>query len=106
MTGNEIRKNLIDARDIYIREIKNELLGPGSEFEVPDADHELISSSPTSRYSVGILFPQGNLVEQDNDETVPLESDEEVQAGALSPYQGGRHQGQQQAGEALQVVLY
>ena len=78
MTGNEIRKNLIDARDIYIREIKNELLGPGSEFGVPDADHELISSSPTSRYSVGILFPQGNLVEQDNDETVPLESDEEV----------------------------
>ena len=78
MTGNEIRKNLIDARDIYIREIKNELLGPGSEFGVPDADHELISSSPTSRYSVGILFPQGNIVEQDNDETVPLESDEEV----------------------------
>lgn len=33
MTGNEIRKNLIDSRDIYIREIKNELLGPGSEFE-------------------------------------------------------------------------
>ena len=78
MTGNEIRKNLIDARDNYIREIKHELLGPGSEFGIPDADHELISSSPTSRYSVGILFPQGNLIEQDNDETVPLESEEEA----------------------------
>ena len=80
MTGNEIRKSLIEARDIYIREIKSELLGPGSEFDTPDAEHELISSSPTSRYSVGILFPQGNLVEQDNDETVPLEADEEVSA--------------------------
>ena len=73
MTGSEIRKEMISAREEYIGIIKAELLGPGSEFSLPDAEHELISSTPTSRYSVGILFPQGNEVSQDNDETVPIE---------------------------------
>lgn len=72
MNGSEIRKQLIDAREEYIKIIKSELLGPGSEFSLPDIEHELISSTPTSRYSVGILFPQGNQMNQDNDETVPL----------------------------------
>ena len=83
MTGNEVRQAMIDAREEYIDIIKSELLGPGSEFSLPDKEHELLSSTPTSRYSVGVLFPQGNLVQQDNDETVPLEeegtfTDEEV----------------------------
>ena len=72
MNEGEIRKQLIDAREEYIKIIKSELLGPGSEFSLPDIEHELISSTPTSRYSVGILFPQGNQMNQDNDETVPL----------------------------------
>lgn len=73
MTDNEIKRSMISAREEYINIIKSELLGPGSEFSLPDAEHELISSTPTSRYSVGILFPQGNEVNQDNDETVELE---------------------------------
>lgn len=73
MTGNEIRTQMIDARDEYIGLIKAELLGPGSEMSMPDFEHELISSSPISRYSVGVLFPQGNKVEQDNDETVEVD---------------------------------
>lgn len=73
MTGSEIRKEMISAREEYIGIIRAELLGPGSEFSLPDAEHELISSTPTSRYSVGILFPQGNEVSQDNDETVSIE---------------------------------
>lgn len=73
MTGSEIRKDMISALEEYIDIIKAELMGPGSEFSLPDAEHELISSSPTSRYSVGILFPQGNAINQDNDETVPTE---------------------------------
>lgn len=72
MNEGEIRIQLIDAREEYIKIIKSELLGPGSEFSLPDIEHELISSTPTSRYSVGILFPQGNQMNQDNDETVPL----------------------------------
>ena len=59
MTGSEIRKEMISAREEYIGIIRAELLGPGSEFSFPDAEHELISSTPTSRYSVGILFLQG-----------------------------------------------
>ena len=72
MTENELRHHLINARDEYIQTIKSEIMGPGSEFFVPDADHELISARPDSRYSVGILFPQGNQVNQDNEETLPV----------------------------------
>lgn len=75
MNSREIREQLIVARDEYINLIKSELMGPGSEFSVPDSEHELISSSPLSRYSVGILFPQGNKIEQDNDETVIVDED-------------------------------
>ena len=77
MTENELRRQMISARDEYIQAIKSEIMGPGSEFSVPDADHELISARPESRYSVGILFPQGNQVNQDNEETLPVSSLEE-----------------------------
>ncbi|WP_310603607.1 helicase-related protein [Anaerosporobacter sp.] len=78
MNGKDISENMIIARDEYISMIRAELLGPGSEFNIPDAEHELISSSPLSRYSIGILFPQGNHVEQDNDETMPIGEVEEA----------------------------
>ena len=75
MTNGEIKKELISAREKYIDEIKAELAGPGSEFSVPDLEHELISASPISRYSVGILFPQGDRVGLDNDEVDQKEDD-------------------------------
>ena len=75
MNNREIREQLILARDEYIGLIRSELMGPGSEFPIPDPEHELISSSPLSRYSVGILFPQGDMIEQDNDETVIIGED-------------------------------
>lgn len=75
MNDQEIREQLVAARDEYIQLIKNEIMGPGSEFSTPDKEHELISSSPLSRYSVGILFPQGDRIEQDNDETVIINED-------------------------------
>lgn len=77
MTESELRYRLIDARDEYIRTIKSEIMGPGSEFSVPDAEHELISARPDSRYSVGVLFPQGNQVDQDNEETISIPSPDE-----------------------------
>lgn len=80
MNGSDIRTQMIAAREEYIQTIKSELLGPGSEFSMPDAEHELISSTPTSRYSIGILFPQGNVVNQDNDETVPIGDSETPQS--------------------------
>lgn len=76
MTDDKIKTDMISAREQYIGMIKTELLGPGSEFSIPDAEHELISVSPTSRYYVGVLFPQGVAVEQDNDETMQQSDDD------------------------------
>lgn len=84
MTGNDIKKGMIAAREEYIGIIRSELLGPGSEFSVPDAEHEIISTTPISRYSVGILFPKGNLANQDNDETVPIEESESEESLAVA----------------------
>ena len=85
MTENELRHQLISARDEYIQTIKSEIMGPGSEFSVPDAEHELISARPDSRYSVGILFPQGNRVNQDNEETLPVSSLNEGAEDSVEP---------------------
>lgn len=75
MNSSEIREQMIVAREEYIKLIKAELLGPGSEFHIPDAENELISSTPLSRYSVGILYPQGNQFDHDNDENAKKSDD-------------------------------
>ena len=77
MTDKEIREDLLRTRDQYIDMIRAEIIGPGSEFDLPDRDHELISSNPVSRYSAGILFPQGNKNKQDNDETVEIDNEDD-----------------------------
>ncbi|WP_405348787.1 helicase-related protein [Ruminobacter amylophilus] len=64
--SNELKKQLIDARDKYIDLIKSELMGPGSELNAPDCEHELISTNPLSRYTVGILYPQIDVPGDDN----------------------------------------
>ena len=64
---------MLNARDTYIDLIKKELLGPGSEVSIPDAEHELISMSPHTRYSIGILFPRENKLNADNDESARTE---------------------------------
>lgn len=69
MERSAIQQEMLRARDEYIGIVKRELMGPGSEFSVPDPEHELISSSPNSRYTVGILFPKGSVSVQDNNET-------------------------------------
>lgn len=62
--GNEY----IAARKEYVERVKRELLGPGSEVSIPDEEHELISSSPNVRYSIGILFPQKQRMDRENDD--------------------------------------
>ena len=71
-----IRREMINARDEYISLIKSELLGPGSEVSIPDAEHELITNAPHKRYSMGILFPQENKINSENDESLKVESTE------------------------------
>ena len=65
MTGSEIRQTMISAREEYIGIIKDELLGPGSEFSLPDREHDVcrfeflsafeilaVDFSPEFRYAV------------------------------------------------------
>lgn len=63
----------IGVRKEYVEHVKKELLGPGSEVCIPDAEHELISSSPNVRYSIGILFPQKQCMVRDNDDATDEE---------------------------------
>ena len=65
----ETNRDLIEVRREYVEWIRCELLGPGSEISFPDREHELISIEPDKRYSIGILFPQENKMEQDIDDT-------------------------------------
>lgn len=58
----------LNARKEYVERIKKELLGPGSEVCIPDVERELISSSPSVRYSIGILFPQKQCIVRENDD--------------------------------------
>lgn len=67
----------IQAREDYIELIKKELLGPGSEISLPDEEHELISDSPNTRYSIGVLYPQGNKLNADNDDMSKVEPQDE-----------------------------
>ncbi|WP_028550011.1 helicase-related protein [Paenibacillus sp. UNC451MF] len=58
----------LKTRDDIVDELRKELLGPGSEFSLPDEDHEIITDLPEIRYSVGVLFPQKNIMNADNNE--------------------------------------
>ena len=60
------KKQLIDIRSTYCELIRRELLGPGSEVSIPDAEHELITSLPYQRYSVGVLYPQDAFPSEDD----------------------------------------
>jgi len=64
----------IDVRKEYVERVKRELLGPGSEVCIPDMEHEIISSSPSVRYSIGILFPQKQRLTKDNDDATDEEN--------------------------------
>jgi len=55
-------------REELMEEIVKEMLGPGSEIYDTSPETEIISDLPEVRYSVGILFPQKNLIDLDDDE--------------------------------------
>ena len=67
----------LSARDGYIARGKEELLGPGSELSIPDAEHELITNSPDVRYSIGILFPKNNKLNADSNDSSRVEESAE-----------------------------
>ena len=69
------KNDFFEVRNNYIDLIKKELLGPGSEISLPDEAHELISTRPDGRYSIGILYPQ----EQKNTADSDCTKDESLQ---------------------------
>lgn len=74
----DVKKHLIDVRDEYITLIRNELMGPGSEYSIPNAEHELITNAPEKRYSIGVLFPQDNTINSENTESMRVEESAET----------------------------
>ena len=76
----ETMREMLKTRDEYIDLIRRELLGPGSEISLPDEEHELISSDPYNRYSLGILFPRDWKMETKNDNAA-REGESEAEAG-------------------------
>ncbi|MBB3131307.1 hypothetical protein FHS19_006027 [Paenibacillus rhizosphaerae] len=79
-----MQDTLLDTREELFNQVKRELLGPGSEYSIPDEDHEIITDLPEIRYSVGVLFPQRNLINADNNqEATPMTADQEEDGGEL-----------------------
>ena len=70
--------DLVSIRKEFIKRIKRELLGPGSEISFPSEKEELISTSPDVRYSIGILFPRDTKLNADNDDTNRVEDSAEI----------------------------
>lgn len=59
-------QEFVDAREQLLKGLKDELIGPGSEDTGNDPEYELISESPSVRYTVGILFPQKHQFDVEN----------------------------------------
>ena len=77
--------NCVETREKILKELKRELLGPGSENICKSIEEEVITDSPIQRYSVGILYPQKNTVDENkgndfdkNNEQHEYEEDEEI----------------------------
>ena len=69
-----VKMDCIKARSEYIELVKSELMGPGSEVSIPDLEHELLSTSPDKRYSIGVLYTKYNKFKMDNNDTARVES--------------------------------
>lgn len=77
--------NCVETREKILEELKRELLGPGSENICKSIEEEVITDSPIQRYSVGILYPQKNTVDENkgndfdkNNEPYEDEEEEEI----------------------------
>ena len=75
---NKTKNEYIKARELLIEQVKTQVLGPGSEYNIPDKEHEIITDKPSNRYSCGILYPQEtNHVTKEREDELDLVADEE-----------------------------
>jgi hypothetical protein len=76
-----MKEQCIKVRKKIVEICRREMLGPGSEDIGVDIEHEVISDSPVERYSLGVLFPQNNKFNiDDNEKDVEVSENEETQA--------------------------
>ena len=73
---NDENKEMIKIREQYVQIMREELLGPGSEISVPNAEHEIITENPEERYTLGVLYPAGKRMNADNADRFYEDSEE------------------------------
>jgi len=61
-----MKKYIDEPRLIFKDTIKQNLIGPGSDVFTSDAENEIISDYPLSRYFSGILFPEREIAQTDD----------------------------------------
>jgi hypothetical protein len=66
-------KYIDEPRLIFRDTIQNNLIGPGSDVFLLDAENEIISDYPLSRYFSGILFPEREIAQ--NEDSIGLTDD-------------------------------
>jgi helicase-like protein len=74
-------KQMTKHRDTFYEEVRNGLIGPGSDAFGVNAIEELISDYPLNRYYSGILFPERTYAEG---QTYPTSSDEKESNESLA----------------------
>ena len=76
------KQKFIKTRDEYVEYIKQQLMGPGSEGECPDFEHEILSTGAAGKYCLGIIYPQEDNYGND-DKDVDNSSFETTQEGSV-----------------------
>lgn len=71
-----MKEQCLKVRSQIIERCRREMLGPGSEDIGCDIENEVISDSPVERYSLGVLFPQNNKYNID-EENIQIENNNE-----------------------------
>lgn len=72
-----VTEEFIEARKKIYKQLKAELLGPGSEDIGPDINFEVLTESPVQRYSTGILYPQKKIFDE-NEVTGDIQEEDEM----------------------------
>lgn len=62
---NRVINDCLEVRDFLMDAVRKELIGPGSETVGPELTEEIITESPQNRYTIGMLFPQSQIAEED-----------------------------------------
>lgn len=75
------KSEMLEARDEFIALVKDELLGPGSEVSVPDAEHELITNAAGKKdIPSEFFFPKDNKMKADENDVDRAEQEDNAES--------------------------